>query len=122
MSAPVPDARRALWLEAEAVIASDPVIPRAAAYLEGFLDPSAREVLREALVQSFLAGRTAELHDRRAALRHELTAHGPSAAPVVLEGPARPVARPPYVLGELDAGLLRRLWAWLVRAVGRRRA
>lgn len=128
------DPRTALRLEAEAAIAADTTIPRAAAYLDGFLDASAREVLREVLVQAFLAGRASAAHDRRAALRLEAEAHAPSSSPVVLEdGPGFRCGRAPAgvwlvrpeteaALRELDRGPLGRLWARLVRAVGGRRA
>lgn len=107
-----PDRRTVVWIEAEAALAADPTIPRAAAYLEGFLDASGREVLREALVQSFLAGRVADLQDRRAAARLELEGRPPSGLPCGW-APRLRTLRP---------GPLARLWARVWRAVGRRRA
>lgn len=116
-----PDRRTVVWLEAEAAIAADGTIPRAAAYLEGFLDASGREVLREALVQAFLAGRAAEVHDRRAAARLEradLEARPSSGLPCGW------AVRPETVvaLRALNRGPLARFWARVWRAVGRRRA
>lgn len=125
-----PDRRTVVWIEAEAALAADPTIPRAAAYLDGFLDASGREVLREALVQSFLAGRVAELQDRRAAARLELEGRPSSGLPCGWTPQPGPYPRPGWAvrpetvraLRALNRGLLGRLWARVWRAVRRRRA